>query len=57
MKTLFCMHAKGQYMTHDAQKESRQCNKLNLRNLDVHISCGSEQDITPEAAWMEKKNL
>ena len=23
MKTLFCMHAKGQYLTHVAQKESR----------------------------------
>lgn len=23
----------------------------------MHISSGSEQDITPEADWMEKKNL
>lgn len=57
MKTLFYMQAKGQYMTNVAQKESRQRDKLILRKLDVHISSGSEQDITPEAAWMEKKNL
>ncbi|KAI5017257.1 hypothetical protein ZWY2020_037635 [Hordeum vulgare] len=57
MKTLFCMQAKGQYMTHVSQKESRQRDKLILRKLHVHISSGSEQDITPEAAWMEKKNL
>ena len=44
-------------MTHVAQKESRQRDKLILRKLDVHTSSGSEQDITPEAAWMEKKNL
>ncbi|XP_044957951.1 uncharacterized protein LOC123409013 [Hordeum vulgare subsp. vulgare] len=57
MKTLFWMQAKGQYMTHVAQKESRQHDKLIMRKFDVHISSGSEQDITPEAAWMKKKNL
>ena len=57
MKTLFFMQAKGQYMTRVAQKESCQRDKLILRKLDMHISSGSEQDNTPEAAWMEKKNL
>ncbi|KAI4977610.1 hypothetical protein ZWY2020_005706 [Hordeum vulgare] len=53
MKTLFCMQAKGQYQTHVAQKESRQRHKRVLRTLDVDISSGSEDDITPEATWMQ----
>lgn len=53
MKTLFCMQAKGQYQTHVAQKESRQRHKRVLRSLDVDISSGSEDDITPEATWMQ----
>ncbi|KAI4994387.1 hypothetical protein ZWY2020_029435 [Hordeum vulgare] len=57
MKTLFYMQTKGQYTTHVAQKESRQRDKLVMRKLDVHISSESEQDITPEAAWMQKNNL
>lgn len=57
MKTLFCMQAKGQYMTHVAQKESRQRDKLILRKLGENISSGSEKNITPEAAWMKKKNF
>ena len=28
-----------------------------MRKLDVHISSGSEQDMSPEATWMQKKNL
>ena len=52
MKTLFCMQAKGQYQTHVAQKENRQRHKRVLRTLDVDISSGSEDDITPEATWM-----
>ena len=52
MKTLFCMQAKGQYQTHVAQKESCQSHKRVLRTLDVDISNGSEDDITPEATWM-----
>ena len=35
-----------------AQKESRQRHKRVLRTLDVDISSGSEDDITPEATWM-----
>ena len=53
MKTLFCMQAKGQYETHVAQKENRQRHKRVLRTLDVEISSGSEDDITPESAWMQ----
>ncbi|KAI4987521.1 hypothetical protein ZWY2020_020321 [Hordeum vulgare] len=53
MKTLFCMQAKGQYQTHVAQKQSRQRHKCVLRTLDVDISSGSEDDITPEATWMQ----
>ena len=55
MKTLFCMQAKGQYQTHVAQKESRQRDKRILRKLGEHVSSGSENTITPEAAWMKKK--
>ncbi|KAI4997954.1 hypothetical protein ZWY2020_053296 [Hordeum vulgare] len=53
MKTLFYMQAKGQYQTHVAQKQSRQRHKRVLRTLDVDISSGSEDDITPEATWMQ----
>ena len=35
-----------------AQKENRQRHKHVLRTLDVDISSGSEDDITPEATWM-----
>ena len=56
MKTLFCMQAKGQYQTHIAQKESRQRDKRILRKLGETISSGSEKNITPEAAWMNKKS-
>ncbi|KAI4975364.1 hypothetical protein ZWY2020_048971 [Hordeum vulgare] len=52
MKTLFCMQAKGQYQSHVAQKENRQRHKRVLRTLDVAISSGSENDITPETDWM-----
>ena len=53
MKTLFCMQAKGQYQSHVAEKQSRQRHKRVLRTLDVDISSGSEDDITPEATWMQ----
>ena len=36
-----------------AQKENRQGHKRVLRTLDVDISSGSEDDITPEATWMQ----
>ncbi|KAI5019043.1 hypothetical protein ZWY2020_043931 [Hordeum vulgare] len=52
MKTLFCMQAKGQYQSHVAEKENRQRHKRVLRTLDVAISSGSEDDITPETGWM-----
>ncbi|KAI4991996.1 hypothetical protein ZWY2020_040382 [Hordeum vulgare] len=52
MKTLFCMHAKEQYQSHVAQKENRQRHKRVLRTLDVAISSGSEDDITPQSYWM-----
>ena len=55
VKTLFCMQAKGQYLTHVAQKESRQRDKRILRKPGEHVLSGSEKTITPEAAWMEKK--
>ncbi|KAI5022135.1 hypothetical protein ZWY2020_058865 [Hordeum vulgare] len=38
---------------HVAQKESRQRHKRVLRTLDVDISSGSEDDITPKATWMQ----
>ncbi|KAI5016644.1 hypothetical protein ZWY2020_006495 [Hordeum vulgare] len=53
MKTLFCMHAKGQYQYHVAQKENLQRHKHVLRTLDVDIFSGSEEDITPESDWMQ----
>ncbi|KAI4997414.1 hypothetical protein ZWY2020_052756 [Hordeum vulgare] len=53
MKTLFCMQAKGQYQSHVAQKENRQRHKRVLRTLDVEISSGSEDIITPETDWMK----
>ncbi|KAI4995867.1 hypothetical protein ZWY2020_037955 [Hordeum vulgare] len=52
IKTLFCMQAKGQYQSHVAQKENRQRRKRVLRTLDVAISSGSEDDITPESDSM-----
>ena len=57
MKTLFCMQAKGKYLTHFARKESRQRDNLTMRKLGETISSGSEKNITLEAAWMKKKNL
>ncbi|KAI4979266.1 hypothetical protein ZWY2020_016019 [Hordeum vulgare] len=36
-----------------AQKESRQRHKRVLRTLDVDISSGSKDDITPETTWMQ----
>ncbi|KAI4984024.1 hypothetical protein ZWY2020_040877 [Hordeum vulgare] len=45
--------AKGQYQSHVAEKQSRQRHKRVLRTLDVDISSGSEDDITPEATWMQ----
>ena len=55
MKTLFCMQAKGQYMTHVASKESCQRDKRILRMSGEHVSSGSEKNITPEADWMTKQ--
>ncbi|KAI5016088.1 hypothetical protein ZWY2020_005939 [Hordeum vulgare] len=56
MRSLVCMQAKGQYLTHVARKESRQRNKRLLRTLDVHVSSGSEDVITLEAAWMKARD-
>ena len=50
------MQAKGQYQTHVAQKENHQRIKRPLRTLDVHVSIGSEDVITPEAAWMQARD-
>ena len=55
MKTLFCMQAKGQYMTHVASKESRRRDKKILQLYGEDVSRGSKDRITPEAEWMEKQ--
>ena len=55
MKALFCMHAKGKYRTHVASKESRQHNKKILSTFGEHVESGSEEIITPEAAWIAKQ--
>ena len=55
MKALFCMQAKGQYMSHVAQKESRRRDKRIVRTFGEEISSGSEKHITPEAEWMAKQ--
>ena len=55
MKTLFCMQAKGQYRTHMADKESRRRDKKVMRLFGEDVSGGSEDVITPEAAWMSKQ--
>ena len=52
MKTLFCMQAKGQYMTHVASKESRQRDKRILRTFGEIVQSGSEVNITPETEWI-----
>lgn len=57
MKTLFCMHAKGQYRTHMASKESRRHDKKVMRLFGEDVSGGSKDDITPEAAWMAKQGF
>ena len=41
-------------MTHVAQKESHQRDKLIMRKLDLPFSSGSEREITPEAEWIAK---
>ena len=55
MKTLFCMQAKGQYKTHVASKESRRRERKVMRLFGEDVSGGSEDVITPEAAWMSKQ--
>ena len=55
MKTLFCMQAKGQYRAHVADKESRRRDKKVMRLFGEDVSGGSEDVITPEAAWMSKQ--
>ena len=55
MKTLFCMQAKGQYRAHVADKESRRRDKKVMRLFGEDVSGGSEDIITPEAAWMSKQ--
>jgi len=55
MKTMFCMQAKGQYMTHVASKESRQHDKKILRTFGEIVESGSEVNITPEADWIAKQ--
>jgi hypothetical protein len=57
MKTLFCMQAKGQYRTHVASKESRRRDKKVMRLFGEDVSGGSEDAITPEAAWMAKQGF
>ena len=54
MKTLFCMQAKGKYMTHMASKESRRRDNKILQLYGEAVSGGSEERTTPEAEWMEK---
>ena len=55
VKALFCMQAKGQYKTHVAQKESRQCDKRILRTFGDIVESGSEVNITPVANWIAKQ--
>ena len=55
MKTLFCMQAKGQYRTHVADKESRRRDKKVMRLFGEDVSGGSEDVITPDAAWISKQ--
>ena len=57
MKTLFCMQAKGQCRTHVADKESRRRDKKVMRRFGEDVSGGSEDAITPEAAWMAKQGF
>ena len=55
MKILFCMQAKGQYRAHVTDKESRCRDKKVMRLFGEDVSSGSEDVITPEAAWMSKQ--
>ena len=57
MKTLFCMQAKGQYMSHVASKESRCRDKKIMRLFGEDDSGGSEDHITQEAEWMAKQGF
>ena len=57
MKTLFCMQAKGQYRAHVTDKESRRHDKKVMRLFGEDVSGGSEDVITPEAAWMSKQGV
>ena len=52
MKALFCMQAQGQYKAHVTHKQSHQRDKKIMRIFGEHVSSGSEEIITPEAAWM-----
>ena len=49
------MQAKGQYRAPVADKESRRSAKKVMRLLGEDVSGGSEDVITPEAAWMSKQ--
>ena len=55
MKTLFCMQAKGLYRTHVEDKERHRRDKKVMRLFGEDVSGGSEDAITPEAAWMAKQ--
>ncbi len=55
MKTLFCMQAEGQYRAHMADKESCRRDKKVMRLFGEDVSGGSEDVITPKAAWMSKQ--
>ena len=49
------MQTQGQYMAHVASKESRRRDKKVMRLFGEDVSGGSEDAITPEAAWMAKQ--
>ena len=42
MNTLFCMQAKGQYMTHVAEKHARTRHKELMRQMGATVASGSE---------------
>ena len=50
-KKAFCFNSDRAYEAHVAQKKSAACQKAIMRDMNLTVSSGSEDLITPEEVW------
>ena len=55
IKKSFCLLDDRMYEAHVQEKKSRLRQKQIMRKLDLPVSDGSEEDVTPKATWVAER--